>query len=88
MPVIHARPENVGHDGGRSPTSVVSSSRPVNRVPMNDSFTNSVPQRQLTTRVQLRHPRAGAGAARRAVEPAGVDRHRVARVPRRPSPVR
>src|SRR5690606_23415218 len=35
--------------------------------------------RQLAAGVQLGHPGAGAGAARRAVEPAGVDGHRVPR---------
>ncbi len=34
-------------------------------------------QRQFAAGVQLRHPGAGAGAAGRAVEPAGVDGHRV-----------
>src|SRR5699024_8848333 len=37
---------------------------------------------ELATGVELRHAGAGPGAAGRAVEPAGVDGHRVAGVPR------
>ena len=42
MPVTHARPVKLGSTAGIPATSVVPSRRPVNRVPMKDSFTNSV----------------------------------------------
>ena len=74
IPVIHARPVISGITAGRPPTSVSPTSRPVKRVPITDSWTKSVVERELAAGVQLRHPRARAGPARRAVEPAGVDR--------------
>ena len=82
MPVIQARPVTVGMTAGRRPTSAVPISRPMNRVPMNDSLTKSVSSGELAAGVQFRHPRRRAGAARRPVEPARVDRHRVPRVRR------
>ena len=82
MPVIQARPVIVGTTAIWPSVSVVSStSRPMNRVPMKDSFDEILPQRKLPSSVQLGHPGAGSGATRAAVEPAWVDRHRVAGVP-------
>src|SRR5690606_7185 len=42
VPVTQARPVMVGMTAGMPATSVVSTSRPVKLVPMNDSFTKSV----------------------------------------------
>ena len=78
MPVTQARPLTSGITAGRSPTRVSSSSRPVNRLPITDSLTNSSPSASSPRRLQRRHPRRGAGPARRAVEPPRMDRRRIA----------
>ena len=78
-----------GRHDRRQPADLVSStSRPMNRVPMNDSLTKSVSSGSSPRACSWAIRARGAGAARRAVEPAGVDRHRVPGVPRRPSRAR
>ena len=60
------------HDGGGTgrPSSL-RAAVPVKTVPRMPSWTESLAERQPALRVQRRHLRAGAGAARRAVERAG-----------------
>ena len=76
MPVIQARPVISGMIAGCPATSSPSTSRPVKRVPITDSLTKASLERELAAGVELGHPRARAGAARRAVQPARVDRGR------------
>ena len=80
IPVIHARPVISGTTAGRPPTSV-SADEPAGEARPDDRLVDERrAERQLAAGVQLRHPRARPGAARRAVEPAGMDRRRRARV--------
>ena len=80
IPVIQARPLTSGTTAGTEPRLVSSSRRPVNRLPMIDSLTNSWPSGELPPRVERGHPGRGPGAARGPIEPAGVDRGRVSRI--------
>ena len=80
IPVIHARPVISGTTAGR----------PADRRLLDDAAGEAradhrlvderVADGELAARVQLGEPRRGAGPARRAVEPAGMDRRRGARV--------
>ena len=81
MPVIHARPVISGTIAGRPPT-VVSSTMPAGEARPDHRLVDERRRRraQLAAGVQLRQPRRGARPARRAVQPAGVDRRRRARV--------
>ena len=86
MPVTQARPVMVGRTAGTPAT--VGLGRPAADEPAADEgLVDEVGvERELAAGPQLGHAGRRAGAARRPVEPAGVDRHGVPGVPRRRSP--
>ena len=77
VPVIHALPVIVGTTASSPATVVASTSRPMNGRSSRDVVDEVVVEAEQPAGVQLGHARAGAGAARGAVEPAGLDHHRV-----------
>ncbi|GHI25840.1 hypothetical protein Shyd_72110 [Streptomyces hydrogenans] len=77
VPVIQARPVDGRDDGGPAPDGGLGDQSPGELGPDEGLVDEVGVQGELSAGVQLGHPGAGAGAARGAVEPAGVDGHGV-----------